>query len=112
MGAADVVPVAVRRQNPTHVLDGDAGMSQRRLNGAFRRGRDAGVNQRRLGRIDVVDIDNTTRLPEWTRDGHNTRLCRHGRYVNVPLHGRDRASCLYLVYPPGRSLPAPCAARG
>ena len=84
MRTANVVPVTVRREYPAHILQGNAGGSQGRFDRRLRRGRHTSVDQSWLGRIDVINVDDATRLAERTRNWHDTRLCRHGRYVNVP----------------------------
>ena len=56
VGAADVVPVAVRRQYPANILDRNAGSVQCRLNVAFGRRGDARIDQCGLRRVDVVDV--------------------------------------------------------
>ena len=42
----------------------------------------------------------TPDLPEGARDGHDPRLGRHARYVNVPVDDRDRGTCMHVVHPP------------
>ena len=78
MRATNVVPVAMRGEDPLDVLEAQALGVERRLDDRAGRGGDARVNQRRLGRVDVIHVDDAARCPEWTGDRHDARLGWHG----------------------------------
>jgi CRP/FNR family transcriptional regulator, cyclic AMP receptor protein len=84
VGAADMIPVTVRGQDPAHVLERQAEGLEGWLDSGLRRGGYPCFDQRRLGSVDVVNVDDPARLPERAWDGHDARLRRHGQYVNVP----------------------------